>query len=266
MTVVVNADDFGLCAAVNRAVARAHDAGVLASASLLANGPAFDEAVAIARARPGLAIGVHLNFLRGRPVSGAARTLTEDGLFLRDAGRLFGRGLLGRVSRDDLLDEALAQVAKLRAHGVEPVHLDAEKHAHHWLPGLFAVVLEVARRERIPRVRVVRERLSLEDLVRAPRQTAFAALLTAIGRRLAGEARARGVTVPDRVFGCARTGRITAACLDEAARSCKQDELLEVFVHPGDPLPDEAPIAAEMGKLRIHGGWRAELDALLASS
>src|SRR5262249_34645691 len=67
--VVVNADDFGLCAAVNRAIGRAHEEGVLTSASLLANGPTFDEAVAIARARPSLGVGVHLNLLRGRPLA-----------------------------------------------------------------------------------------------------------------------------------------------------------------------------------------------------
>lgn len=262
MPVLLNADDFGLCAAVNRAVARAHDQGALASASLLANGPAFEEAVAIARARPGLAVGVHLNVLRGRPVSGSVPTLAgEDGLFLGDARRLFLRGAFGRLSRRELLQETLAQVEKVRAAGLVPTHLDGEKHSHQWCPGLFSVVLEVVARVGIPRVRVVRERFSLADLLVAPRQTAFAALLTAIGRELAGRARARGLVVADRVFGCARTGRMTAEDLVEAASTCR-GELVEVLVHPGEPEPGDEPTSVAMGRFRIGAGWTGEARAL----
>jgi len=52
--VIVNADDFGLNAAVNDAVSLAHREGVLTSASVLANGPAVADALAIARDLPAL--------------------------------------------------------------------------------------------------------------------------------------------------------------------------------------------------------------------
>src|SRR5258706_7379115 len=136
--VVVTADDFGLCAAVNRAVARAHDEGVLTSASLLANGPAFEEAVAIARARPALSIGVHLTLFRGRPLSPPARVaslLDARGCFLANGWRLFARGVSGRVARDEIRLECEAQVARILAAGLKPAFVNSEKHAHHWLPG-----------------------------------------------------------------------------------------------------------------------------------
>ena len=46
---IVNADDFGRSASINQAVVRAHQEGILTTASLMVNEPAFEEAVALAR-------------------------------------------------------------------------------------------------------------------------------------------------------------------------------------------------------------------------
>src|SRR5215472_12195237 len=51
---IINADDFGLTRGVNRAIAELHDAGAVTSATLMATGPAFDDAVTLARAQPSL--------------------------------------------------------------------------------------------------------------------------------------------------------------------------------------------------------------------
>ena len=62
---IVNADDFGRSAAINQAVIRAHREGILTTASLMVNEPAFEEAVALARANPKLGVGLHLTLLCG---------------------------------------------------------------------------------------------------------------------------------------------------------------------------------------------------------
>jgi len=54
---IINADDFGLTAGVNRAIVEAHERGVVSSATLMANGSAFDDAVALARSQPRLGVG-----------------------------------------------------------------------------------------------------------------------------------------------------------------------------------------------------------------
>jgi len=54
---IINADDFGLTPGVNRAIAELHQAKALTSATLMATGPAFEDAVAIARANPALGVG-----------------------------------------------------------------------------------------------------------------------------------------------------------------------------------------------------------------
>jgi len=55
---IINADDFGLTRGVNRAVVELHQAGSLTSATLMATGAAFDDAVTLAHAYPTLGLAV----------------------------------------------------------------------------------------------------------------------------------------------------------------------------------------------------------------
>src|SRR5688500_16843259 len=62
---IVNADDFGRSRSINEAVIRAHREGILTSASLMVNEPAFDEAVCLAKQNPKLGVGLHLSLVCG---------------------------------------------------------------------------------------------------------------------------------------------------------------------------------------------------------
>src|SRR6202453_1019094 len=66
---IINADDFGLTRGVNRAIAELHQAKALTSATLMATGAAFDDAVALAHANPALGVGCHVTLTDGIPVS-----------------------------------------------------------------------------------------------------------------------------------------------------------------------------------------------------
>ena len=59
---IVNADDFGQSAGVTRGIIEAHERGIVTSTSLLVRWPAATEAARYARAHPGLAVGLHLDF------------------------------------------------------------------------------------------------------------------------------------------------------------------------------------------------------------
>ena len=74
---IVNADDFGLTAGVNRAIVEAHRDGVVSSTTIMASGAAFNDAVEAARALPRLSVGCHVVLTDGAPVSppGAVDTL-----------------------------------------------------------------------------------------------------------------------------------------------------------------------------------------------
>ncbi len=58
---IVNADDFGRSAEVNAGIVRAHEDGVVTSASLMVRWPAAADAAAYAREHPSLAVGLHLD-------------------------------------------------------------------------------------------------------------------------------------------------------------------------------------------------------------
>ena len=65
---IVNADDFGLTAGVNRAIVELHRAGVLTSTTLMARAAATEEAIELARATPSLGVGCHVVLVDGEPV------------------------------------------------------------------------------------------------------------------------------------------------------------------------------------------------------
>src|SRR5271168_2982915 len=103
---IINADDFGLTPGVNRAIAELHQARVLTSATLMATGPAFDDAVAIARANPTLGVGCHIVLTDGVPASdpkSIPTLLGPDGKTFRPSIIYFIQALLrGKISQDDI--------------------------------------------------------------------------------------------------------------------------------------------------------------------
>jgi predicted glycoside hydrolase/deacetylase ChbG (UPF0249 family) len=153
---ILNADDFGLTPGINRAIGELNSAGVLTSATLMANGPAFDDAVAVAHAHPTLGIGCHIVLTDGIPVSPPETIpslIGPDGKSFRPSLVDFLRGLfLGRIKQEDIAREALAQIQKLQRAGVSVTHLDTHKHTH-----LFSAVtrplLEVAEQTSIRAIR-----------------------------------------------------------------------------------------------------------------
>src|ERR1700760_3062876 len=131
---IINADDFGLTPGVNRAIAELHDAGAVTSATLMANGPAFDDAVTLALARPALGVGCHIVLVDGVPVSDPATIPTLLGpnrRTFRNSPADFALGVLrGAIHQDDIQREALAQIQKLQRAGLTLTHVDTHKHTH----------------------------------------------------------------------------------------------------------------------------------------
>ena len=57
--VIMNADDFGASAGINRGIIECHARGVVTSTSLMVTGRAVEEAVAMSRDHPALSLGLH---------------------------------------------------------------------------------------------------------------------------------------------------------------------------------------------------------------
>lgn len=154
---IVNADDFGLSPGVNRGVAESFRKGVLTSATLMANTPGFEDAVRIARNEKRLAVGVHLNIVRGTPVSGPSRlkTLTKPDNSFIGLTELFKRILLDRLDIEEVRTELRAQIKKVIGAGIRPTHFDSHRHFHSY-PLLMEVVRDLCVEFGISRVRVTR--------------------------------------------------------------------------------------------------------------
>lgn len=146
---IVNADDFGMTAGVNRAVAQARNHGIVTSTSLMATGAAFDAAVDIA-ARLQLSVGCHVILLEGSPLLPAVdipRIAVEgpDGTsqFRRGLGEFVRAATTGRLPEEEIAREAAAQIRKLQRAGIDVSHVDTHKHTHVF-PEVFRPLMRAA--------------------------------------------------------------------------------------------------------------------------
>ncbi|MDR3727138.1 MAG: ChbG/HpnK family deacetylase [Terracidiphilus sp.] len=144
---IVNADDFGLTAGVNRAVMELHTAGVLTSTTLMARAAATSEAVSMARATPSLGVGCHVVLVDGDPVLPAKEIPSlldpRTGRFHATLGAFLPRLLTGRIRSAEIQAEAVAQIAQLQSAGVTLSHIDTHKHVH-MFPAVLKPVLRAA--------------------------------------------------------------------------------------------------------------------------
>jgi hopanoid biosynthesis associated protein HpnK len=130
---IINADDFGRSASINEAVIRAHREGILTTASLMVNEPAFEQAVNLARQNPMLGVGLHLTLLCGHsalPPEKIPGLVNHQSQFSNDPARVGFRYFFHRSLREQLQAEILAQFAKFRATGLELDHVNGHLHLH----------------------------------------------------------------------------------------------------------------------------------------
>jgi len=144
---IVNADDFGLTPGVNRSVAELHRAGALSSATLMATGAFFDDALALARANPQLEIGCHILLVDGTPALAPRDipSLCPNGHSFRPTLTHFLRDLLSfRIRDSEIIAEACAQIRRLQRAGLHVSHIDTHKHTH-LFSGVLRPLLNAAR-------------------------------------------------------------------------------------------------------------------------
>ncbi|POA18295.1 hypothetical protein C1886_17625 [Pseudomonas sp. FW300-N1A1] len=155
--VIVNADDFGLSPNENAVILRAFQAGVISSATAMANMPAFHAACQLAQ-QPLLKgrVGLHFNLTYGRPLSEA---IARQPTFCSAAGE-FDLNLarhrlwLGREQREAVLQELEAQWQHCLDNSLQPSHLDSHQHVHNIWP-IGEIVARFAARQGVP-VRLAR--------------------------------------------------------------------------------------------------------------
>ena len=151
---IINADDFGYSDAVNNAVFRAYKQGILTSASLMANAPAFDGAVAMLKDLSGLSVGIHLNVIE---FSTLQKNLAEKSLLFDRNGRYNNSVVMHLIKsfNNDYLKmleyDFRLQIEKI-LEKTEISHIDSHVHIHA-IPNIFKLVCKLAKEYKIPNIR-----------------------------------------------------------------------------------------------------------------
>ncbi len=151
---IINADDFGLTEGVNRAILELNAAEVLPSATLMATGRAFRDAVHSAFVQTSLGVGCHIVLVNGRPELHPAElpTLAPEGR-LRSSVTGFMVDLFGgRIASREIEREAVAQIRQLQSAGITVTHLDTHKHTH-MFPRVLGPLIRAARACNVPAIR-----------------------------------------------------------------------------------------------------------------
>jgi len=241
---IVNADDFGFTRDVNAGIVEAHRHGILTATTLMANGDAFDDAVALARSNPTLDIGCHVVLVQGRSVLDPARTLppTVGGLI---------RALLRREI--PVCEEVAAQVRKLMCAGIRPSHIDTHKHTH-LLPPVLEAVARAAREFGIPWVR-----RPFDFGIDSGAKVMTAAIAVGMRALRPGFASAlRGLRTTDHFTGFQLTGTLDVQSLHETLLVLPEGTT-EFMCHPGRCGPE-----LRQATTRLKESREIELAALLS--
>ena len=257
---IVNADDFGLHAAVNRGILTAHTEGIVSSTSLMAGGAAFDDAVRIARHCPQLGVGVHLTLVGASPllpVAEVSSLLDEAGDFYGSYPLFIKRFLRGKIRLAEVERELAAQIDRVRMAGIQPSHLDSHQHLH-VLPGIGGLVLDLARRFSIRAIRIPAEPVAFIGATPATvGRLVGRGGLTMLANLFRQHAAAAGIRTSDHFFGMLAGGQLTEPAILAILRRLPPGDS-ELMTHPG--FADESLADA----FRWDYQWDAERQALTA--
>ncbi|MGA2809036.1 MAG: ChbG/HpnK family deacetylase [Terracidiphilus sp.] len=233
---IINADDFGLTAGVNRAIVELHQNGFLTSTTLMARAVATAEAASLARSTPSLGVGCHVVLVDGDPVLPAQKLPTlvdpRTGRFQPTLGAFLMRLLAGRIRATEIEAEAAAQIARLQSGGVDLTHIDTHKHTH-----MFPAVLRpVLRAAKVAGIRAVRNPFepvwSLRATPGAPwvrrAEVSLLRRLQPAFRRIVAE---EGFSTTDGAIGVLATGTLDAATIGALLQNLPQGTW-ELVAHP----------------------------------
>jgi predicted glycoside hydrolase/deacetylase ChbG (UPF0249 family) len=260
---IVNADDLGMTPGTNRAIFEGFDKGAITHTSVMANGDYFDEAMEGMASRGELGLGVHLNLSYGK-------ALIENPLYCDDKS-VFNLGygaLLTKRNREFLLaveKEFEAQIKRVLERREVLTHLDSHRHIH-LIPHLYAIVTKLAKKYRIPRVRLINE--SLIESIKLTGRANFILnggivkylLLRSFSFVDANKANLyQGI----RFYSILYTGVVGSEILRKLSGS---SENYEIMVHPGYPEIDrEVPFYDPDEKAyRVSDDRKMELETVLA--
>lgn len=235
---ILNADDFGMSKAFNRAVLDGYHNGFLTGASLCANGKAFNAAVnEIIPECPNLSIGVHLNIINGR-------SLTKVPLLTNKRGK-FKNNFLSLLLKSNN-PEFLEQVENEFRTQIETVmnytkvdHINSHQHIHA-IGNIFKITAKLAKEYNIPFVRTHYEEMYF--VPSAKKHLNFKYLLNLIkfftlnnftvkNKKILEE---YGLKTNDNIIGIEYEGLMDCCSIEYGLSAIENNGLTEAVIHPSN--------------------------------
>ncbi len=160
---IVHADDLGAAHSVDAASTKAFASGLVNSGSIMVPCPWFPEIADYARSHPAADLGLHLTLTSEWKLYRWGAVLPKDRVptLFDDAGYLYPteQEAAAHIDAQEVEAEIRAQIARARAYGIQPTHLDAHMRTLYLNKTLFGVLLRVARDSKLP-VMISREWLA----------------------------------------------------------------------------------------------------------
>ena len=253
--IIINADDFGRHAEINRAVEEGLVHGCLRSATVMPGGAAYAGAIDIARRHEELGLGVHFTLVDGHPIlppEEIPSLVGSEGDFLPDHTALLKRYLKGSINLEEVRRELAAQLQKVEATGIPISHVDSHQHMH-TLPGIIDIVLDLAARAGIRAVRTPRTPL-FAGAFGGLGQLVGRLGLSTLARLAACKAHRRGLLTPDNFAGIVAGEAVSEGELLHLIAHLPQGTT-EVMMHPG----------MKNDVLQEDSGWQHDFEAELAA-
>lgn len=233
---IVNADDFGRSTSINAAVIRAHQEGILTSASLMVNEPACDEAVGLAKQNPRLGVGLHLSLVCGKsalPFDAIPGLVNSQNNFSNDAVVSGLRFFFLPKLKAQLRDEIEAQFQKFRSTGLHLDHVNGHLNMH-LHPVVFGILMENAKRWGIRHLRLTSDPLAL-NLKFAKGKIFYRSIHACIYQLLSNWARPKlrsaGIRHTQKVFGLLQNARVDETFVKKLLPQLPQGDS-ELYSHP----------------------------------
>ena len=226
---IVNADDFGLCSSVNKAIIECHIAGNINSTTIMANMSGTKEAIELSKKHPNLKIGLHFCLTEGKPISDVDSLTKHDGTFY-SWSQLNKRLVTNKVKKDDIKKEFYAQYSYLVNEGVEITHFDSHQHIH-MNNTLFKVCSEISNELKIP-VRLVDPIINWKLLFQRPKKGIKQFLLKYLSNKHRKLLESSTNNALIAVHDLNKTNNIDNFSYQLVLSKCKSLDIVELMVHP----------------------------------
>ena len=148
---LVNADDFGMCHAINEAIIRSLEEGIVGSCSVMVPCPWALHALTWLQEAPDVPFAVHLTSVSEQPTYrwGPITCRTEVPSLIDEAGYFYPASrideFLNQVDVGELEREYRAQIEHVLNAGLQPTHLDSHCGIHVGREEIFEMTLDLAR-------------------------------------------------------------------------------------------------------------------------